>query len=142
MIFDISLLKKTHMQLTNVEFFKIVSIEETGLKHPFERLLSLISFTLSDHCSPDFKGIKRLKLEGAISNEPENNTVLFAEMPQNMRKKIRRRNAFSPKDQEAPKNSYLINQTDSSYPTTPIIEPISIQKLFDNIKTARKLLTS
>ncbi|KAG5437182.1 hypothetical protein PCANB_001159 [Pneumocystis canis] len=141
-IFDIPLLKKTYIQLTSVEFFKIVSIEETILKNPFEHLLSLISFNSSDNFSPDFKGIKRLKLEETISDETENNTILFAEMPQNMRKKIRRRNAFSFKDHETSKNTCLIDKTDSSYPVTLMVEPISIRKLFDNIRTARKLLTS
>ncbi|EMR11113.1 hypothetical protein PNEG_00710 [Pneumocystis murina B123] len=139
LLFDIHLLKKTHTQLTNVNFFKISSIQETYLKTPFQQLLSCISFNSNTHLSSDFKGIKRLKLDDDILYNTKNNITLFKKIPQNLRKKTRR-NSFSFNIQNNSESSYL-NQINSSHSIIPTIKPISIQKLLHNIETARKLLT-
>ncbi|KTW31690.1 uncharacterized protein T551_00951 [Pneumocystis jirovecii RU7] len=138
-LFDIPLLKKKQILLTNVEFFKITSIEETNLKNVFERLLSYVLPDLSGYSSSDFKGIKRLRHNNDILDETDD-IILFAKMPQTIQRKIRRRNAFSINTQEVLKESYLMDQTKSLYSDTSAIELVSVQKLFDNIKAARELL--
>ncbi|KAG5519765.1 hypothetical protein PMAC_000038 [Pneumocystis sp. 'macacae'] len=142
MFFDIPLLKKKQILLTNVEFFKIISIEETNLKNIFQRLLSYISIDPSNCSLLNFKGIKRLKLDNDILDETNNDAILFTKMPENMQRKIRRRNAFSVNTQEIFEEPCLMDQTKTLHSTTSIIELVSIQKLFDNIKAARKLLRS
>ncbi|KAG4304358.1 hypothetical protein PORY_002333 [Pneumocystis oryctolagi] len=141
MLFDIPLLKKKQTGLTNVEFFKISSIEETSLQNIFERLFSYVSSDSTNYSSKDFKGIKRLKLDTDVLDKTENDIALFAKTSQNMKRKIRRRNAFSFCAKKMPEESCLTNKKDSFHSSTSLIKPVSIQKLYDNIEAARKLLT-